>query len=156
MSATSDPTGRASHPDHSAGTPETSAETPAESQATSPLALTPEEIAATAQALHGMDFGTEGLTRDELRARYHDLPKPVYLRLPSSKHFINALEVLQEAEIAPSRAEGEFIGANPNLPEAESIADGGPPLWGPTSLFTPGGVVEGGSMEDTEGLEEDE
>jgi len=119
-----------------------------------PLALTHEEIAETAKALHGMDFGSEGLTRDQIRERYRGLPKAVYLRLPSSKHFINALEVLQEAEIAPSRAEGEFMGANPNLPEAEAIEDGGPPAWGPTPLFTPGGVVEGGSMEDTEGLDE--
>lgn len=127
-----------------------------ESRPGGPLALTHEEIAATAAALHDMNFSHEGLTRDQIRSRYHALPKAVYLRLPSSKHFINALEVLQEAEIAPSRAEGEFMGANPNLPEAEAIEDGGPPAWGPTPLFTPGGIVEGGSMEDTEGLEEGE
>ncbi len=120
------------------------------------LALTREEIVATARALRGMDFGADGLTRDEIRATYPSLPKAVYLRLPSSKHFINALEVLQEAEIAQSRAEGEFLGAHPDLHEAEVIEEGGPPLWGPTPLFTPGGVVHGGSMEDTEGLEEGE
>lgn len=156
MSATSEPTGRESQPNQAGETSKTPAQTPAESQASSPLALTPEEIAATAHALHGIEFGEEGLTRDEIRTRYPGLPKPVYLRLPSSKHFINALEVLQEAEIAPSRAEGEFLGANPDLPEAEVIEEGGPPLWGPTPLFTPGGVVHGGSMEDTEGLEEGE
>lgn len=154
MRSSSEPTRRGTD----SGSPSDDANGPdaADNQPDEKLALTHEEIDATAAALRGMDFGTEGLTRDEIRDRYRALPKPVYLRLPSSKHFINALEVLQEAEIAPSRAEGEFIGANPNLPEAESIADGGPPLWGPTSLFTPGGVVEGGSMEDTEGLEEGE
>ncbi len=124
-------------------------ETHRQAESGGPLALTREEIVATAAALHAMDFGAEGLTRNQIRGRYHALPKAVYLRLPSSKHFINALEVLQEAEIAPSRAEGEFMGANPNLPEAEAIEDGGPPAWGPTPLFTPGGIVEGGSMEDT-------
>jgi hypothetical protein len=64
--------------------------------------------------------------------------------------------VLQEAEIASSRAEGDFLGANPDLHEAEVIAEGGPPLWGPTPLFTPGGVVHGGSTEDSEGPEEGE
>jgi hypothetical protein len=120
------------------------------------LALTPHEIEAAARALSQMDFGHEGLTRDELRARYPAMPKPVYLRLPSSKHFINALEVLQEAEIAPSRAEGEFIGAHPDLHEAEVIEEGGPPLWGPTPLFTPGGIMHGGSLEDTGEREEGE
>ncbi len=120
------------------------------------LALTPDEIESTARALSQMDFGADGLTRDELRMRYAALPKAVYLRLPSSKRFINALEVLQEAEIAPSRAEGEFLGAHPDLHEEEVLEEGGPPLWGPTPLFTPGGVVHGGSMEDTEDLEEGE
>ncbi len=120
------------------------------------LVLTPSEIEATAQALGQMDFGDDGLTRDEIRAHYHALPRAIYLRLPASKHFIHAGEVLQEAEIAPSRAEGEFLGAHPDLHEAEVIEEGGPPLWGPTPLFTPGGVVHGGSTEDTEGLEEGE
>jgi hypothetical protein len=120
------------------------------------LTVTRAEIEATAQALSRMGFGPEGLTRDEIRAAYPALPKAVYLRLPSSKHFINMQEVLQEAEIATSRAEGEFLGAHPDLHEAEVIEEGGPPLWGPTPLFTPGGIVHGGSMEDTEGLEEDE
>jgi len=120
------------------------------------LALTPDEIEATARALSHMEFGDDGLTRDEVRARYPALPRAIYLRLPASKHFSHAGEVLQEAEIASSRAEGEFLGANPDLHEAEVIEEGGPPLWGPTPLFTPGGVVHGGSTEDSEAPEEGE
>jgi hypothetical protein len=120
------------------------------------LAITPEQVEAAARALSQMRWGPDGLTREEIRAHYPALPKPIYLRLPSSKRYMSAGQVLHDAEVAPSRAEGEFLGANPNLPEAQSLEDGGPPAWGPTPLFTPGGVVEGGSAEDTEGLEEGE
>lgn len=120
------------------------------------LTLTHHQIEAAARALSQIDWGEDGLTRDQIREHYPALPRSIYLHLPSSKHFSSTAEVLQQAELAASRAEGEFMGANPDLPEEESIADGGPPAWGPTPLFTPGGVVDGGSAEDTEERDEGE
>lgn len=99
------------------------------------------------QALTALNWSS-GLTRDQIRRHYRALPQGVYLRLPSSKRYYSPAMVLHDAEIAPSRAEGEFLGAAPDLPEAESLDEGGPPAWGPSPLFTPGGAVDGGSAED--------
>jgi hypothetical protein len=117
-------------------------------------AVTPDEALEALETLDGLDW-SHGLTRDQIRRRYRQLPETIYLRLPSSKHYTSALEVLHDAGLAPSRAEGEFLGANPDLPESDSIGDGGPPAWGGDPIFN-GDVQEGGSAEDTEGLEEGE
>jgi hypothetical protein len=65
-------------------------------------------------------------------------------------------EVLQDVGMAASRAEGEYLGAHPDIPEEESLEEGGPPAWGPTPLFTPGAVEDGGSAEDSAALLEGE
>jgi hypothetical protein len=97
---------------------------------------------------------SHGLTRDQIRRKYRDLPDIVYLHLPASKRFGSPEEVLRTAALSRSRAEGEFMGAEPGLPEAESLDEGGPPAWGGDPLFNPGAAVDGGSAEDREGLEE--
>ena len=116
------------------------------------LDVTAAQARAAEAALRNLDWHG-GLTRDEIQARYRDLPLGIYLRLPASKRYTSPEDVLHEARIAASRAEGEFMGANSDIPEAASIADGGPPGWGDASgVITPGAILEGGSAEDTEGL----
>lgn len=116
----------------------------------SQLTLTPEEALEAGAHLERLEWG-RGLTRDELRLRYHELPLGIYLRLPDSKRFHSAVEVLHEAGVAPSRSEGDFLGPNPNLPDAEE--DGGPPAWGAVSgVFPVSKPLESGSATDTEGL----
>ncbi len=117
-------------------------------------AVTPDEALDTLAALEGLDW-SQGLTRDQIRRKYRELPEPIYLRLPSSKRFTSPEEVLHDAGVAASRAEGDFLGANPDLPVEESLGDGGPPAWGGDPIFN-GDVQDGGSAEDTEGLEEGE
>jgi hypothetical protein len=91
-----------------------------------------------------------GLTRVQIRRKWRALPQAVYLRLPDSKRYTSAEDVLHDAQIAPSRAEGEFLGPYPDLDVLEelSVDDGGPPTWGPDPLFTPGTAVDSGSAED--------
>ncbi len=114
------------------------------------LTITPDEALEAAYALEGLDW-RQGLTRDELRARYSDLPLGLYLRLPDTKKFHSVEEVLHEAGVAPSRSEGDFLGAHPDLPDAEE--DGGPPAWGDQSgVYAKGEVAESGSAMDEEGL----
>jgi hypothetical protein len=108
------------------------------------------------QRLGALEWPPEGLTRDQIRRKYRDMPSGIYLRLPSSKRYHSPAEVFHDTEIAPSRAEGDFVGAHPDIPEAESIADGGPPAWGGTPLFNVGGVEDGGSVEDREPPEEED
>lgn len=105
--------------------------------------------------LHLMElrFGEEGLTRDQIRKRYRDLPEALYLRLPASRRFLSAEDALRAVGSARSRAEGDFMGDQPDIPEATSVADGGPPAWGGDPLLTRDAVEDGGSAEDTEGLE---
>ena len=117
-------------------------------------AVTTDEILEALEALEGLDW-SQGLTRDQIRRKFPELPEPIYLRLPSSKHFTSPDEVLHDAGMAASRSEGDFMGADPDLPDADSIGDGGPPAWGGDPIFN-GAVQDGGSAEDTEGLEEDE
>lgn len=113
------------------------------------LTITPDEALEAAYALEGLDW-THGLTRDEIRAHYRELPLGMYLRLPDSKHFTSAAEVLHEAGVAPSRAEGDFMGAEPDLPDAEE--DGGPPAWGDQSgVYAKDATTSSGSAMDTEG-----
>lgn len=120
------------------------------------LHLTRGEVRQAAKALGGLDW-RHGLTRDQIRLAYQNLPLGIYLRLPDSKHFTSVGEVLHEAGVASSRAEGDFMGANPDYPVDESIADGGPPGWSDEDvLFTINARIDGGSAEDTESPEEGE
>ncbi|HEY7984572.1 MAG TPA: hypothetical protein VID73_10420 [Ktedonobacterales bacterium] len=91
-----------------------------------------------------------GLKRAQIRRKWRALPQAIYLRLPDSKRYTSADEVLRDARIAPSRAEGDFLGPYPDLDVLEelSLDDGGPPAWGPDPLFTPGTRVDSGSAED--------
>lgn len=116
------------------------------------LLLTPEQELEAEIALQGMNW-SRGLTRDDIRRRYRELPVGMYLRLPDTKRYGSADEVLREAGIANSRAEGEFLGANPDIPSEESVGDGGPPAWGqqPT-VYSPGASVDSGSAEDRDEL----
>lgn len=114
------------------------------------LTVTADEALDAAYHLEGLDWRS-GLTRDQIRAAYSTLPLGIYLRLPDSKRYGSAEEVLHEAGLAPSRAEGDFLGAHPNLPDA--VDDGGPPDWGAQSgTYAQGESLEGGSATDTGGL----
>ncbi len=95
-----------------------------------------------------LNYGPDGLTRDQIRKYYRDLPEELYLRLPASRRFHSAEDTLRQAGSSESRAEGDFLGAWPNIPEAESVADGGPPAWGGDPLLTRDAVEDGGSGED--------
>ncbi|HEX9037987.1 MAG TPA: hypothetical protein VF808_13465 [Ktedonobacterales bacterium] len=106
------------------------------------------DLETLALRLMDLDFGPRGMTRDQLRRRLKDLPEALYLRLPASRHYFAAADVLRDVGSAPSRAEGDFAGANPDIPEAESVEEGGPPAWGPDPLLTRGGVEDSGSAED--------
>jgi hypothetical protein len=99
-----------------------------------------------------LDYGQDGLTRDQIRKRYRELPEAIYLRMPSSRRFLSAEEAMRDVVDARSRAEGDFLGAQPDIPDRESVEDGGPPAWGGDPLFTIDGVEDGGSAEDTQGL----
>jgi hypothetical protein len=94
-----------------------------------------------------------GLTRNDIKAAWPDFPQSVYLRLPDSKRFGSPREVLHAARVAPSRAEGDFLGAQPVIPTELSVEEGGPPGWGDSPLVTPGGTIDAGSAEDKEALE---
>ena len=111
-----------------------------------------DELETVTLRLMELDFGEDGLTRDQIRKRYRELPEAIYLRMPSSRHFLSAEEALRDALDARSRAEGDLLGAQPDLPERASVEDGGPPAWGGDPLLTRDAVEDGGSAEDTEGL----
>jgi hypothetical protein len=113
--------------------------------------LSAEKAADAADILRTLDW-IGGLTRDEIRLQYHELPLAIYLRLPDSKRFISADEVLRDAGFAENRSEGDFLGPDPDFPERASVEDGGPPGWGGDPEFSIGGIEDGGSAEDTEGL----
>ncbi len=118
------------------------------SQVEPELKLTDDEALDAVIRLQEMDW-SRGHTRDELRRVYPELPLAIYLRLPDSKRFASAGEVLHEAGLAASRAEGDFMGNRPDYPEAESVADGGPPGWGPEDAVPEGHLsIDGGSAED--------
>ena len=99
--------------------------------------------------LMDLDYSKGGLTRDQIRKKYRDLPEVIFLRMPSSRHFLSAEEALHDVLDARSRAEGEYLGDHPNIPEAASIEDGGPPAWGGDPLLVRDAVEDGGSAEDT-------
>lgn len=113
-------------------------------------ALSTDDLETLALRLMDLDFGPDGLTRDKLRRKLKGLPEALYLRLPASRHYHDVASVMRDAGSAPSRAEGEYLGASPDIPEAESIEDGGPPSWGGTPLLTRDGVENSASAEDTD------
>jgi|SRR6185437_17172894 len=109
----------------------------------------PEELRTLSNHLAQFDW-TRGLTRNDIRAVYPDFPQQLYLLLPDSKRFSSPQEVFFAARLAPSRAEGDFLGAAPIIPARRSVEDGGPPAWGDSPLVTPGGLIDSGSAEDRE------
>jgi hypothetical protein len=114
------------------------------------LHVSPDEALEAAIRLEDLNWG-HGLTRDQILRQYPELPLGIYLRLPDSKRFDSAVEVLHEVQVGPSRAEGDFLGANPDLPTEESIEDGGPPDWGQQSgVYAVGAHLESGSATDLE------
>lgn len=128
------------------------ASTPARTGGDEALHVTQEQALDTAIALEDIAWG-DGLTRDQIRRKYRNLPTGIYLRLPDSKRFHSAAEVLHEAGVYQSRAEGDFMGAHPDLPTQDSIEDGGPPDWGnQPAVYPPGASVRSGSATDEEGL----
>lgn len=114
--------------------------------------LSADELETVMLRLMELDYGDEGLTRDQIRKRFRDLPEAIYLRMPSSRHFLTAEEAMRDVRFFRSRAEGDFLGAQPDIPSADSVADGGPPAWGGDPLLTIDAVTDGGSAEDTQGL----
>lgn len=117
------------------------------------LILSQEELQDAEKHLATLDWGEEGLTRDEIRERYPKLPSALYLRLPASKRFTSMNDMLHNVADAQVRAEGEIPEDSAESPEFDSIGDGGPPAWGPDPIFSNRGKEDGGSAEDTEGLE---
>jgi hypothetical protein len=112
------------------------------------LKLTDDEALEAAVQLYDLDWN-QGHTRDGIRQVYPELPLAIYLRLPDSKRFTSAGEVLHEAGLAASRAEGDFMGARPDYPAEQSVADGGPPGWGTDDAVLNGELtIDGGSAED--------
>ncbi|MFI5271889.1 MAG: hypothetical protein ACHQ4H_02495 [Ktedonobacterales bacterium] len=116
------------------------------------LKVTRPEVRAVDRALHTLDW-SGGLHRDDIKARWHDFPLGIYLRLPASKRFDSPEAVLDECGLSGSRAEGMFMGPHPDFPERASVADGGPPGWGEQQAIYPvGSQIDGGSAEDRDGL----
>lgn len=107
----------------------------------------PEELRTLAAQLAQIDW-SQGLTRNDIKAKYPGFPQQLYLRLPDSKRFSSPQEVFLAARLAPSRAEGDFLGAAPIVPTRTSVEEGGPPDWGESPLVTPGGLIDSGSAED--------
>ena len=85
--------------------------------------------------LERLDYGEHGLTRNDMRAQVADLPDIIYLRLPDSKRFTSADEVLHEVRSSPGRAEGEFIAADDDTEDA--VGDFGPAGYGDDILVNP-------------------
>ncbi|HEX6123490.1 MAG TPA: hypothetical protein VFY89_10030, partial [Ktedonobacterales bacterium] len=68
------------------------------------------------------------------------------------KHFTSAEDALHNVADSRSRADGEIPDEDASSPVAESIADGGPPGYGPDPIYSNRGKEDGGSAEDTEEL----
>jgi hypothetical protein len=111
------------------------------------MQLHPDELRALTTDLAQLNW-SHGLTRNDIKAAYPNFPQPLYLRLPDSKRFNAPLDVLRSARLAPSRAEGDFLGLAPDIPSTLSVEEGGPPGWGESPLVTPGGMIDSGSAED--------
>ena len=91
--------------------------------------MSDDEFETVTLRLMELDFGQDGLTRDQIRKHYRELPEAIYLRMPSSRHFRDAEEALRDALDARSRAEGEYLGPQPDIPAQASV--GG---WRPARL----------------------
>lgn len=109
----------------------------------------PGEMRAAVDRLAQLDWA-QGLTRNDIKAAYPDFPRQIYLLLPDSKRFRSPEEVFRAARLAPSRAEGDFLGAAVEVPASLSVDEGGPPDWGASPLVSPGGMIDSGSAEDRE------
>ncbi|HEY7350954.1 MAG TPA: hypothetical protein VH599_21775 [Ktedonobacterales bacterium] len=109
----------------------------------------PDDLRTLATNLAYLDW-RHGLTRNDIKSAYPGFPQSLYLRLPDSKRFSSPKDVLQSARLAASRAEGDFLGAAPDIPASLSVEEGGPPDWGASPLVTPGGAIDSGSAEDRE------
>jgi hypothetical protein len=107
----------------------------------------PDELHELVEQLARLDW-THSLTRNDIKAGYPAFPQTLYLHLPDSKRFESPQEVVHAARLAPSRAEGDFLGSAPAIPAALSVEEGGPPAWGNSPLITPGGFIDAGSAED--------
>lgn len=93
------------------------------------------EIDHVRRQLESLDYGEQGLTRNDLRSLIAGLPDAIYLHLPDSKHFTSAAEVLHEVQRSAARAEGEFIAADDDTESA--LADSGPAGYGDDPLISP-------------------
>jgi hypothetical protein len=113
------------------------------------MQLPPEELRAAALHLAQLDWA-RGLTRNDIKMAYPGFPQQIYLLLPDSKRFRSPAEVLHAARLAPSRAEGDFLGTAPDIPARLSVEEGGPPAWGASPLVGPGQTIDSGSAEDRE------
>lgn len=123
-----------------------------DAEGAAPTPLSRDQLELAYIALDSLDWRT-GLNRVQIVRKCPDLPPELYMRLPESKRFWSPSEVLREAGSAASRAEGDFLGANPDIPAEESIADGGPPGWGrQPGVYPQRAILDGGSAEDTAGL----
>ncbi len=116
-------------------------------QKSSDVLRTPDDLKGLAARLAQLDWA-HGLTRNDIKTAYPDFPQQVYLRLPDSKRFGSPQETLRAASLAANRAEGDFLGAMPDIPARLSVEEGGPPAWGESPLVTPGGAIDSGSAED--------
>ncbi|MHB1134476.1 MAG: hypothetical protein ACYC4L_19055 [Chloroflexota bacterium] len=76
--------------------------------------------------LADVDWGT-GLTRDAIRLRWPDLPREVYMHLPSEKEFTSTEELLDFTSQRLREAQVE------EMPTDGAAADGGPSAWGESS-----------------------
>lgn len=93
-----------------------------------------------------------GLTRDDIRTQAPTFPYALWLKLPASKRFQSADEMLKYAVEAGARADGEFGDVVDVAEEREVLDLGGPPAWGDDPLLA-GEDQPGGSATDTQGLE---
>ena len=91
--------------------------------------------------LEGLKFGN-GLTRDQIREQLHELPDDVCLHLPAIKPFLSADDVLEYARSARTRADGEFVRGELDIPVEGATEDFGPPAYG-DSLSPGNDLVEG-------------
>jgi len=81
------------------------------------------DFASLREQLAQLDW-ERGLTRDGIRLRWKRMPRQLYLHLPSEKRFVSAEEVVLYVRRALRLA------AEPEMPDKESVADGGPDAWG--------------------------
>lgn len=99
------------------------------------------DISQVRGGLSTVDF-SDGITRDQIREQWPEMPQEAFLLLPSSKLFLSADQVLAEIQNAGARAQGEFAAADLDIPTDGAQEDAGPPAWG-HSLTGTDHLVEG-------------